>query len=312
MKVKEIASTTARIYEHLDMVKIAKEDKRFNPITIHLALTDKCNLNCTFCSVKNRKMHELDYETDVKGVIDTYYDLGIKSVELTGGGDPTMYPYLEEAIFYIKNKGLDVSMITNGLRLNKISSQALQQLTWLRISLSGVDFDMDKKYYDIDTNRLPEFVGCSYVFTRDSCSDKKMQRISDLAEYFSSEYIRIVPNCYSIEDIEWSRVVTPRFIYKYPKMFLQIKDYITPKECYWKYVKPFVNSDGFVYQCSNCSLFKGYFSEAWKIAHWTKIEEIYKYPYESFDTSICPYCFFYNQNNVLSDLMTNVKHKAFF
>lgn len=311
-QVKQISSTTARMYEHLDVLKIIKEDKRFNPVTIHLALTDKCNLKCSFCSVKNRKGNELNFENDVKGIIDVYYDLGVKSIELTGGGDPTMYPDLEETIFYIKKKGLDVSMITNGLRLNRIGEKALKQLTWMRISLSGIDFKLDSIYYDLDASRFPEYVGCSYVFGESALYDDRLSRVSNVAQNLHAKYVRIVPNCYSLEDIEWARLVVPRLIKDYPDMFFQIKDYPTPKECYWKFVKPFVNSDGFVYQCSTCSLFNGYFPEEWRVCHWTEIENVYKKSPAFFDTSICPYCFFFHQNNVLSDLMTDVKHKTFF
>ena len=168
LTVKEIASTTARLLIHLDRLKELKESHRLRPITIHLAPTNKCNLNCEWCSVRNRdKALELPLP-EIKDIIHMYYRLGIKSVEITGGGEPTIHPDLEEIIYFAKQLKLDVGLITNGLHLNAIEDEALKLLTWLRISLSGVEFNLDHQYLDLDPTRFPPFTGCSYVFTRKS------------------------------------------------------------------------------------------------------------------------------------------------
>jgi len=202
-------------------------------------------------------------------------------------------------------------MITNGLLLNKVKVSALKKLTWLRISLSGIEFDRADKYYKIKKDRLPDFFGFSFVVHK--FTDKEqLKEVNEIAEYFDARYVRIVTNCYTIDDLEWGKHNIPKLIEKYPKMFLQWKDYETPAKCYWKYLKPFVNSDGYVYQCSGNSLFTGYFSEKWRVAHWSNIEKIYEKEIKSFNTSICPYCFFSAQNNIVSDLLIDVKHKEFF
>jgi organic radical activating enzyme len=307
--VKKISSTTARMYHHMDRLQEIQKGI-LRPITIHLSLTDICNLDCWWCSTKDRAENTWTLE-DAKAVIKKYKTLGIKSLELTGGGDPTCYKELAEVIMYAKELGLGVGMITNGLLLNRVPERALKELSWLRISLSGIEVDLGDKYFNIKTDRLPDFVGCSFVFP-DERNEKFLPEVQKISNHFNSKYTRIVSNCYSPEDIEWGRKNIPEAIKAYESFFFQSKDYYTPEKCYWKYLKPFVNSDGYVYQCSTCSLFKGYFPEEWRVCYWTEVEKIYEKPIVSYDTNKCPYCFFYNQNNVVNDLMIDVGHKKFF
>jgi MoaA/NifB/PqqE/SkfB family radical SAM enzyme len=309
--VKEIASTTVRMLEHIDRFPEIKKGK-IRPITIHLAPTDSCNLECEWCSTAKRGKNVLKFN-EVKGIIDTYVDLGIKSLEITGGGDPTVYPYLADTIHYAKDeKNIDVGMITNGLLLDRVEETALKKLTWLRISLSGLEFNQDSDYFNLDVERFPEFVGTSFVFTTKTLQNSFLSRVNKVADYLKAKYIRVVPNCYNVNDIQWTKQIAPKLIEQFPKMMLQVKDNTTPPKCYWKYIKPFVNADGYVYQCSTNSLFKGYFSEDWRVCHWTEVKEIYEKQIFSFDTSKCPYCFFTNQNQLIQDLMIDVKHKNFF
>jgi len=307
--MKEISSTTARLLNHFDRLQEIKKKSLIRPITVHLAPTDKCNLDCLFCSVKKRTMNEIPLY-DMKKIVDIYSNLGAKSFEITGGGDPTCYYGLELLIDHIYQKNKGVGLITNGILLNEVSENALNKLTWLRISLSGVDVGLEKKYYDIDSSRLPNFTGCSYVYTNNS-SEKLVKEISKIAKHLEAKYVRIVPNCYTPKDIEWGRKNIPPVISVYPEMFMQIKDYHVPATCYWKYIKPFVNSDGYVYQCSTCSLFEGKFPEAWRVAKWDEVEKIYNQAPNSYNTKNCTLCFYSRQNELLHDLLFKVRHPRF-
>lgn len=309
MQMKEISSTTARLLGHLDRLQEIKEERVIRPITVHLAPTDKCNLDCPFCSVKKRTMNEIPLD-EMKEIVDVYSSLGTKSFEITGGGDPTCYYGLDSLISYIDKKEKGIGLITNGLLLNELPTSALDKLTWLRISLSGIDFGLGGQYYDIDPSRLPSFTGCSYVYTTNT-TEEHIEEISKVAKHLGAKYIRVVPNCYTPADIEWGRKHIPSAISSYPEMFMQIKDYHVPANCYWGYIKPFVNSDGYVYQCSTCSLFEGRFPETWRVAKWNDIESIYQEAPSSFDTRNCTLCFYSRQNELLHDLIINVRHPRF-
>ena len=311
INVRKIASTNTRMLSHRDFIENIWNYGMIKPVTFHLAPTDECNLSCDFCSVKDRGGNELTLE-QCKMVIDTYAKLGAKSMELTGGGDPLMYPHLIEVIEHAKHRGLAIGLITNGIALNDYELSWTKDLTWMRISLSGIDFDAEDIYLDINSDEIKTYLGCSYVIGKNTTKEK-LKQTHDVARHLKSEYVRIVPNCYSTSDIEWARTYAPLQIKDYPEMFLQIKDYNTPPMCYWRYVKPFVNSDGWVYQCSTCSLFTGYFSEHWRVARIEYIKSIYEKGVHSFGTSRCRLCFYTTQNQLLHDLMISkdVVHKEF-
>jgi len=309
LRAKEIASTTARMFVHTDLIQYVKDTGRFKPVTIHLAPTDKCNLKCEWCSVKNRGSNELSID-ECKEIVDIYEKFGLKSVEITGGGDPTMYNDLQELVQYIFDKGIALGMITNGLKLSNMDTDFTRMLTWLRISLSGVDVGLGNQYFDIDPDKLHTFLGCSYVFT-DQTTHETISILGDIGEHLGTNYVRIVPNCYTPETIEWTRQNAPGYIDGDERFFLQIKDYSTPPVCYWRYVKPFVNSDGYVYQCSTCALFGGVFPEHWRVAHYKDVSDIYEGQPTSFNTDKCTLCFYSRQNLMLADMVVDVKHKEF-
>lgn len=308
--IENIPSTTARLLSHKDRVTEISAGK-LRPITFHLAPTDKCNLNCEWCSVKNRGNNELDFEQCTQ-VIDTYTKLGAKSMELTGGGDPLMYEMLPEVIEYAVSKNLAVGLITNGIAFNDWAPDFTAMLTWMRISLSGLDFNLESVYMNIDPDDIQTFLGCSYVLTSNSTIEK-MQEIKRVSEHLRASYVRIVPNCYSENEIERARYYGPMLIRGMDNFFLQIKNYSTPKMCYWRYLKPFVNADGWVYQCSTCSLFEGRFSERWRVARIDNIESIYARSVRSFDTTDCSLCFYSDQNQLVHALLTskNTMHGEF-
>lgn len=317
--VNEIASTSTRLLSHTDRLSDIVRTGRIDPVTVHLSPTDKCNLNCHFCSVKDRSGNELDLD-QCKGVIDGYGGLGVgrkaaKSIEITGGGDPLCHPDIESIVEHVCHRGLDVGLISNGIALDQINNlrDFTFQLKWMRLSLNGIDFDMDSTYLDIDPESLRTFVGCSYVFTHEVSTEEHLQRVSKIAEHLGAEYIRVVPNCYTEEDIEWTKKHVPELIRPYPKMFLQLKDHLTPPVCYWRYIKPFVNSDGWIYHCSTCALFEGRFPKRWRVARWDAIEEVYNGNTVSFDTSDCPLCFYSGQNMLLDGLLSarRVTHRGF-
>ena len=64
---------------------------------------------------------------------------GLLSVILIGGGEPTLHKDFEEIVRYIKSKKLQVGIVTNGSRLEKIEAIAeeLKEKDWIRISIDA-------------------------------------------------------------------------------------------------------------------------------------------------------------------------------
>ena len=110
------------------------------PVSINLDLTSSCNFACPHCvdsGIINTGKH-LELET-IKQTIDTLQEKGLLSVILIGGGEPTLHKNFEEIVRYIKGRGLQLGIVTNGSRLLKVAAIAdlLGDADWLRLSLDA-------------------------------------------------------------------------------------------------------------------------------------------------------------------------------
>ncbi len=302
---EKYTSTLTKILGDLDRLKLIQEKGIFKPNSLQLAPTDKCNLNCEFCSVKKRKMNEIKF-SDIKKVIDDFVELGLKTVEITGGGDPTMYDDINPLIDYCYEKGLKIGFITNGVLLNKnVSDESLEKLTWIRISMNSLEQVGDFDFH------IPEKVtlGLSYVWSGIS-SEEKLKWIEKYKNKHNATYVRVVPNCLSREEMNYFKKHIGSTVRKYDGFFPQSKDYSKPQKCWIGYLKPFLNSDGYIYHCSAIPLIYRQFYEKFRMGHWTKIKEIWANP-KPFDTKDCDKCFFRIQSEVIEALMTKSEHKDF-
>ena len=140
-----------KIVHHLDRLNTIKATGTCIPISIHLAPTTYCNCSCYYCYVKdcNKELHSLDKSVLFSFLKDAAI-AGVKAVEITGGGEPTLYPYFDELLYHCHNLGLDIGIISNGYHLNP---DFLKYAKWLRISIDSFD---DTVYSQIKGTHLPD------------------------------------------------------------------------------------------------------------------------------------------------------------
>ena len=113
------------------------------PLSINLDLTTACNYACDHC---------IDFETLNSGIAHQDEVLrasltemaarGLKSVILIGGGEPTVYPGFAGIVRHVKSLGLQVAVVSNGSRNEKIVevADAFTEGDWIRLSLdAGTD-----------------------------------------------------------------------------------------------------------------------------------------------------------------------------
>jgi sulfatase maturation enzyme AslB (radical SAM superfamily) len=75
-------STGKKILRHLDKLKKFQEFKIIEPISLQIAPTSRCNLNCCFCSNVNRTKHE---DLNFSKIIEFVNGTNPLTVEWTGG-----------------------------------------------------------------------------------------------------------------------------------------------------------------------------------------------------------------------------------
>ena len=85
-----------------------------------IVVTRQCNLRCNFCYAKSAGYGEndlIDYN-DIKDIIDFCVDAKVKYIFFTGG-EPLTYPYLFDALKYIKTNPhrIETALATNGVLL---------------------------------------------------------------------------------------------------------------------------------------------------------------------------------------------------
>jgi len=184
-------STGAKFFHHQEAMNKLRNGVG-QPITTHAMLTDVCNHTCAFCSVQHRAGDSLPFD-DVMSYLDILRGYGLKSVILSGGGNPILYrckttgKNFNDVVESIHGKGLEIGLITNGMPLksymvpneppwetNKtvanvirrswstVTPETLDKLTWIRVSMSGLDHNEREVYVpDIDPDKTT--LGFSYV-----------------------------------------------------------------------------------------------------------------------------------------------------
>ncbi|MFC1667006.1 radical SAM/SPASM domain-containing protein [Candidatus Omnitrophota bacterium] len=104
------------------------------PLNVVLSVTNRCNSNCSYCNIPNRKQRELTTR-EIFDLIDQATKMGTQRLGLWGG-EPLLRDDIGQIIDYAKNKGLFVTLDSNG-SLIKEKLQPLKNLDHLILSLDG-------------------------------------------------------------------------------------------------------------------------------------------------------------------------------
>lgn len=318
-------------------------------------LTDICQHVCAFCSVQARAGDSLAFD-DVLSYLDILLRYGLKAVILSGGGNPILYKCkvtgknFNDVVDAIHARGLEIGLITNGAPLKNypcgheestgieidhdkkyfryirqswgmVHPETLDKLTWIRISMSGLDHAENEVYVpDIDPQKTT--LGFSYCahdvysepadphhgkvstqadlitigdarksladpWTFESRKAELTRQIGYYVDKYKPKYTRLLPNC-----LEPSMI--PERCVQLQKMadaidpqivFVQQKPPKAPNVCLLGAIHPVLNTCGGVFPCDSCVLNAeaGHkFANPWRICHWSEVAQIYERPLKSF------------------------------
>ena len=82
----------------------------------NIHLIGQCNMHCAFCFDRCLPKAFMEPREWVP-VLDHLKRLGIEKINLAGG-EPTLYPYLDEMVDIIKSYGFTVSIVSNGSQID--------------------------------------------------------------------------------------------------------------------------------------------------------------------------------------------------
>jgi len=110
------------------------------PLSINLDLTTACNYKCDHCidwDILNQPdKHD---EQELRDSLVRMAARGLKSVILIGGGEPTLFPTFPAFVRFLKDLGLQVAVVSNGSRNDRIlqAAPAFTAGDWVRLSLDS-------------------------------------------------------------------------------------------------------------------------------------------------------------------------------
>ena len=118
-----------------------------SPLFVAWDITYKCNLNCFFCDRQTVYHDKLDKDLTLdqaKSIVDTLVDADVMSIGITGG-EALLRSDLEDIAKYAVDKGLIVTLSTNGTLVTKSRAKKLVNLVQsISISLDGLPKTHDK------------------------------------------------------------------------------------------------------------------------------------------------------------------------
>lgn len=183
--------TSSKILGHLDKLALLQSNPdQVGPITVEFHPTNQCNHGCPDCtfaiSDSSRRKSEIGQaEFNIKllpQLIDDLRKLGVKGIDISGGGEPTMHPKLATIISAFRQGGFDVGLVTNGSRLlsrtdakqkkaKKLRQSILENCTWCRISVdAGSQAIYEKMHGQLPSVDFPHLVNAIKVI-----ADEKMK-----------------------------------------------------------------------------------------------------------------------------------------
>jgi MoaA/NifB/PqqE/SkfB family radical SAM enzyme len=137
---------------HLDKIDELRHGAQIVPTHVQLILSDLCNQDCHFCSYRMSSGLSSEMFPDENGnrnpnrripmpkaleILDDCAMLGVKAIQFTGGGEPTVHPDHLLIFEYAQNIGLETALVTNGIIFRDGWEGILPRMKWVRVSIDA-------------------------------------------------------------------------------------------------------------------------------------------------------------------------------
>lgn len=295
---------------------------RIYPIHLQFIPTDRCNLNCSWCSCANDTRRVSLPFPRVQRMVEILSRWATRAVTVTGGGEPLMYEHLPETFRLFRHVGWEIGLVTNAFLFDRIDEETLKLMRWCRISCSD-DRGLETRELGNIMHRAVMKApavdwALSYVVTRDF----NAQRLAEYLEFANSHcftHVRVVSDLLDLDNVpamdEVRKAVQGHKVDDRLALYQGRKDYVRgQKRCLISLLKPIVSAEGRVYPCCGAQ---------YALEEITRnmppelcmgdIEDLdaIMAAQRHFDGSVCHRCYYENYNMVLDSLLAPVQHEAF-
>lgn len=223
-----------KILNHLDSLnEWSKTGDTSAPISVKIDLTNVCNHDCPGCidyELIENDNNSLSFEL-LKSLLVDMKKIGVKGINYTGGGEPTIHSKFYEIIEYTYNLGFDIGLITNGSLFHKLPMELiLRMFTWVRVSLDSYDSITHKRThgktakFDLTINnlkyiskikenqKLDTTIGVGFLTNQHSDIDRNVMKFVKICKESKVDYAQLRPSFgtfFNYDDIsskEWSSI----------------------------------------------------------------------------------------------------------
>ncbi len=264
-----------KIIMHKDKIMRVINKELPAPITVGLDISNYCNNDCIWCLFREyRSNHACNMPKDLifKSLLDLK-NSEVAAVCLSGGGEPTMNQFCNEAILYAKELGLEISLNTNGLLLDKISEEALKALKYVRISLdAGSNETHNLLHCPNEVNVFDKIisilknicakklttVGVGFLVHKANCHE--LYALAKMLDEIGCDYLQVRPiKNLSLDKESEDNLLNQLILMKqqlkislyetFTKMDETLNRKICFSNCYLKHLVSNIGPDGYIYPC---------------------------------------------------------------
>jgi len=128
-----------RVNQWIEAGEDIEKLKKIYPIYMEISPVGACNHRCTFCGVDYIGYQNIRWETNIlKERLTEMAKLGVKSVMFAGEGEPLLHKELDQLIEHCANVGIDSSITTNFVMLNKKNVYKIfKNASWVKVSINA-------------------------------------------------------------------------------------------------------------------------------------------------------------------------------
>lgn len=357
-----------KIFHHPDSIAALKQGKQPVPVHLQLIISDLCNQDCSFCAYRmsGYESNELFYLTDEKTgklnnnpnrmiskekcfeIIADSKTLGVKAIEITGGGEPLVHPNHLEIFNCVLDNELDLGLISNGTNVSPELLPILLKSKYVRFSIDAANREtytairkVSQKHYDTVWSNVRLLVkskndtlsdvtiGLGFVVTNQNYNEIEefvqqakaagvdYVRISAVYQSQNEEYFREFYDTASAGSSRAEQLQTNRFTVfnNFGERISDLKqaapDYSL---CGYQHFTCYIGGDLNVYRCcitayTRNGLVGSLKTQSFKTFWESKAKQK---AYQSFDARECQRCMFNAKNkNILYAISPNPKHVNF-
>ncbi len=163
-----------KIFRHAEKLEAIRNNMVTPPVYMRIKPINACNHHCSYCSYHDQDLKlrtrfnyqdKLPYEI-MMALVEDILQMGVKAITFSGGGEPLLYPRINEAMAMLLDGGVDLSVITNGQLLKDQSACVLAQAKWVRISMDSCEASLYAKIRGIPASCFHEICDNIRNFSR--------------------------------------------------------------------------------------------------------------------------------------------------